>query len=119
MKKAFLFLAVGFVLIVAIAISGNANAASKKIAVIWDTKSDMVNRVVMGFLAKLRTLAPDMEVKQYRQLKDMNEQIYRLRFQLLMGQSDGLKKYRGLRKDRARVLTILRERELAAEAAKG
>ena len=53
------------------------------------------------------------------QLKDMNEQIYRLRFQLLMGQSDGLKKYRGLRKDRARVLTILRERELAAEAAKG
>ena len=53
------------------------------------------------------------------QLKDMNEQIYRLRFQLLMGQSDGLKKYRGLRKDRARVLTILRELELAAEAAKG
>jgi large subunit ribosomal protein L29 len=53
------------------------------------------------------------------QLKDMNEQIYRLRFQLLMGQSDGLKKYRGLRRDRARVLTILRERELAAEAAKG
>ena len=53
------------------------------------------------------------------QLKEMAEQIYRLRFQLLMGQSDGLKKYRGLRKDRARVLTILRERELAAKAAKG
>jgi large subunit ribosomal protein L29 len=53
------------------------------------------------------------------QLKDMAEQIYRLRFQLRMGQNDGLKKYRGLRKDRARVLTILRQRELAAEAAKG
>jgi ribosomal protein L29 len=36
-----------------------------------------------------------------------------------MGQSDGLKKYRGLRRDRARVLTILRERELAAVAVKG
>jgi len=53
------------------------------------------------------------------QLREMIEQIYRLRFQLLMGQSEGLKKYRGLRKDRARVLSILRERELAAEAAKG
>ncbi|RPI08113.1 MAG: 50S ribosomal protein L29 [Acidobacteriales bacterium] len=53
------------------------------------------------------------------QLREMIEQIYRLRFQLLMGQSEGLKKYRGLRKDRARVLSVLRERELAAEAAKG
>ncbi len=53
------------------------------------------------------------------QLREMTEQIYRLRFQILMGQSEGLKKYRGLRKDRARVLTILREREQAAGAAKG
>jgi large subunit ribosomal protein L29 len=53
------------------------------------------------------------------QLREMTEQIYRLRFQILMGQSDGVKKYRVLRKDRARVLTVLRERELAAEAAKG
>ncbi len=53
------------------------------------------------------------------QLRDMTEQIYRLRFQLRMGQQDGLKKYRGLRKDRARVLTVLRERELAEVAAKG
>ncbi len=47
------------------------------------------------------------------QLRDMTDQIYRLRFQLRMGQSDGLKKYRGLRKDRARVLTVLKEREMA------
>jgi len=53
------------------------------------------------------------------QLRDITEQIYRLRFQILMGQTDGVKKYRVLRKDRARVLTILRERELAAAAAKG
>jgi large subunit ribosomal protein L29 len=51
------------------------------------------------------------------QLKDMTEQIYRLRFQMRMGQMEGLKKYRGQRKDRARVLTILRER--AAAAGKG
>jgi large subunit ribosomal protein L29 len=32
-----------------------------------------------------------------------------------LGQMDGLKKVRGMRKDRARIHTILRERELAAE----
>jgi large subunit ribosomal protein L29 len=53
------------------------------------------------------------------QVGEMTEQIYRLRFQILMGQTDGVKKYRVLRKDRARVLTVLREREVAAEAAKG
>ncbi len=53
------------------------------------------------------------------QLKDMTDQIYRLRFQILMGQTDGLKKYRVLRKDRARVRTVLHARELAAEAGKG
>ena len=53
------------------------------------------------------------------QLREMTEQIYRLRFQILMGQSDGVKKYRTLRKDRARVLTVLRERDMAAGAAKG
>ena len=48
------------------------------------------------------------------QLKDISEQIYRLRFQMRMGQMEGLKKYRGVRKDRARLLTILHERETAA-----
>ncbi len=48
------------------------------------------------------------------QLKDINEQIYRLRFQMRMGQMEGLKKYRGVRKDRARLLTILHERETVA-----
>ncbi len=53
------------------------------------------------------------------QLREMTEQIYRLRFQILMGQSDGVKKYRALRKQKARVMTVLREREMAAGAAKG
>ena len=47
------------------------------------------------------------------------EQVYRLRLQILMGQTAGLKKYRALRKDKARVLTVLRERELVSQAGKG
>jgi large subunit ribosomal protein L29 len=61
----------------------------------------------------------DLDTTEIRsQVGEMNEQIYRLRFQILMGQTDGVKKYRVLRKDRARMLTVLREREVAAEAAK-
>ena len=47
-----------------------------------------------------------------RQLADSEEQMFRLRFQLSMGQTDGLKKLRELRRDRARMLTVLRQREL-------
>jgi large subunit ribosomal protein L29 len=46
------------------------------------------------------------------QLTDMESQLFRLKFQMSMGQADGLKKVRNLRKERARMLTILREREL-------
>jgi large subunit ribosomal protein L29 len=46
------------------------------------------------------------------QLKDTQEQVFRLKFQMSMGQTDGLKKYRVMRKDRARMLTILHEREV-------
>ena len=53
------------------------------------------------------------------QVGDMAEQLFRLRFQMRMGQTDGLKKYRELKKDRARMLLVQRERELdpAKEAA--
>ena len=46
------------------------------------------------------------------QVKDMQEQMFRLRFQMSIGQADGLKKYRELRKDRARILTVIRQRQL-------
>lgn len=52
-----------------------------------------------------------------RQSSDFREQSFRLRFQMAMGQTDGLKKLRILKKDRARVLTILRDRELHPETA--
>ena len=51
------------------------------------------------------------------QVSDIAEQMFRLRFQMGMGQMEGLKKYRVLKRDRARVFTVLRERELEAAAA--
>jgi large subunit ribosomal protein L29 len=50
-----------------------------------------------------------------RQYAESADQMFRLRFQLKMGQTDGVKKLRELRKDRARMLTVLRQRELEAE----
>jgi large subunit ribosomal protein L29 len=52
-----------------------------------------------------------------KQIDDAREQTFRLRFQMAMGQADGLKKLRVLRKDRARMLTIMRDRELHPETA--
>lgn len=45
-----------------------------------------------------------------RQLQEMDEQLFRFQFQRSMGQLDGLKKARAMKKDRARIYTILRER---------
>ena len=63
---------------------------------------------------KIRELDSD-ELR--RQIAEMMEQNFRLRFQMSMGQADGLKKLRNIRKDRARILTILRDRELHPETA--
>ena len=57
---------------------------------------------------KLRELDP---TELNRQAGDIQEQMFRIRFQMSMGQAEGLKKYRNLRKDRARMLTLLRERQ--------
>ena len=46
------------------------------------------------------------------QVGEMEEKLFRLRFQMTMGQFDGLKNFRNMKKDRARILGILREREL-------
>ena len=52
------------------------------------------------------------------QLEEGQEQMFRLKFQMSMGQSEGLKKYRELKRDRARILGVLRERELAEQKGK-
>jgi large subunit ribosomal protein L29 len=61
---------------------------------------------------KVRNLT-DEELRH--QERDLNDQLFKLKFQLNMGQTESLKKIRGLRKDIARVKTIARERELAGK----
>jgi large subunit ribosomal protein L29 len=56
---------------------------------------------------KLRDLSVD-ELK--RREAEMNEQMFRLRFQWAMGQTETLNKMRELRKDKARLLTIMGEK---------
>jgi len=60
---------------------------------------------------KLRGLEP---AELVRQSQDAQEQLFRLRFQMGMGQYEGLKKYRILRKDRARLLTVLTQTGVTA-----
>ena len=55
------------------------------------------------------------EQELIHQLKEMDEQMFRLHFQMSMGQMEGLKKVRQMKKERAQIYTILRERELAGE----
>ena len=47
---------------------------------------------------------------------ELREQLFRLRFQLSMGQADGIKKYRALKKDLARLLTVRAQLAARAEA---
>lgn len=60
-------------------------------------------------IEKIRNLGPDEMLHQQREAAD---QLFRLKFQLKMGQTTGIKKMRELRKDLARIKTIAREREL-------
>jgi large subunit ribosomal protein L29 len=60
-------------------------------------------------LAKIRNLSDEELAHQER---TSAEQLFRLRFQVSMGQNDGVKKLRELRKEIAQIKTIAREREL-------
>jgi large subunit ribosomal protein L29 len=55
------------------------------------------------------------EAELKKQLAEGNENMFRLRFQMSMGQMEGIKKLRELKKDRARILTVMRQTELAAK----
>jgi large subunit ribosomal protein L29 len=65
-------------------------------------------------LNKIRNLGAD-ELKHEEQ--QASEQLFRLRFQMRLGQTEGVKKLRGLKKDIARMKTIERERDLGLNAA--
>jgi len=64
---------------------------------------------------KIRNLTEEELSHQERELAD---QLFKLKFQLNMGQTESLKKIRGLRKDIARVKTIASERKRTAAAEK-
>jgi large subunit ribosomal protein L29 len=59
-------------------------------------------------LKKIRDKSVDELEREELQLR---EQMFRLRFQFAMGQTETLNKLREVRRDRARVLTIMREKE--------
>jgi large subunit ribosomal protein L29 len=62
-----------------------------------------------GRMEKYRDMNPDeLEVQE----RELGEQIFRLRFQLSTGQSEGLKKLREAKRDLARVKTLRRETAL-------
>jgi large subunit ribosomal protein L29 len=60
---------------------------------------------------KIRNFTDEELTHQEHELSD---QLFRLKFQLNMGQSESLKKIRGLRKDIARIKTVQRAKSLAA-----
>jgi large subunit ribosomal protein L29 len=64
---------------------------------------------------KVRNLTDD---ELQHQGQDLADQLFKLKFQLNMGQTESLKKIRGLRKDIARVKTILGERMRSAATEK-
>ena len=64
---------------------------------------------------KIRNLT---EAELSHQDRDLADQLFKLKFQLNMGQTESLKKMRGLRKDIARVKTILGERQRSAASEK-
>ena len=64
---------------------------------------------------KIRNLT---DVELSHQEKDLADQLFKLKFQMNMGQTESLKKIRGLRKDIARVKTIQGERQRTAATEK-
>jgi large subunit ribosomal protein L29 len=66
-------------------------------------------------LEKIRNLSDD-ELQHHE--KTSAEQLFRLRFQVSLGQNDGVKKLRQLRKEIAQVKTVARERVLGVRGAK-
>jgi len=56
----------------------------------------------------------DLAVDELRQrVKDMDDQLFRLRIQKSMGQLEAAGKIKGVRRDLARVKTVQREKETA------
>ena len=61
-------------------------------------------------IEKIRNLTDTELTHQQRELAD---QLFKLKFQMKMGQTESLKKMRDLRKDIARINTVQREKQIA------
>jgi large subunit ribosomal protein L29 len=66
----------------------------------------------MTRVAELRELDADALLERLESLK---EELFNLRFQLATGQLDNPMRIKTVRRDVARILTILRERDVEAE----
>src|SRR5579864_6823258 len=60
---------------------------------------------------KIRNLT---DVELNHQQRELADQLFKMKFQLKMGQTESLKKIRELKKDIARVQTVMRQKEIAA-----
>ena len=58
---------------------------------------------------KIRNLT---DVELAHQQRELSDQLFKMKFQLKMGQTESLKKIRELKKDIARILTVKRQKEL-------
>jgi len=65
--------------------------------------------------SEIRQLS-DEEIKQ--RIKELEEELFNLRFQKALGQLEKPHRFKMIRKDIARMKTILRERELQREKTK-
>ncbi|CAN5695187.1 hypothetical protein BH10ACI4_BH10ACI4_20420 [soil metagenome] len=65
-------------------------------------------------LEKIRNLSDEELIKQQA---TAGEQLFRIRFQKSLGNTEGLKKLRTLKLDIARIQTVTRQRIIAAEKA--
>jgi large subunit ribosomal protein L29 len=61
-------------------------------------------------IEKIRNLTDAELIHQQRELSD---QLFKMKFQLKMGQTESLKKIRELKKDIARIQTVVRQKEIA------
>ncbi len=59
---------------------------------------------------KIRNLT-DIELEH--QQRELADQLFKMKFQLKMGQTESLKKIRELKKDIARVQTVMRQKQIA------
>lgn len=70
----------------------------------------------MSTASELRELSDD-ELQE--QLDENREELFNLRFQIVTGQLDNPRRIAEVKRETARILTVQRERQIAAERAAG